>query len=141
MLPFEKRFLALTLAIAGSLLLAGLALALPDWREQALVGMAVTLPLSLVGVRDLFQTRHAVLRNYPIIGHLRFLLEDIRPEIRQYFFEDDKSATNAPSSISAPRTSSTSGPSAPTTMSMTATMNGCTTRSPRGPRPPRASAR
>ncbi len=91
MLPFEKRFLALTLAIAGSLLLAGLALALPDWREQALVGMAVTLPLSLVGVRDLFQTRHAVLRNYPIIGHLRFLLEDIRPEIRQYFFEDDKS--------------------------------------------------
>jgi glutamate synthase domain-containing protein 2 len=43
-----------------------------------------------VGVHDLVQTHHAVLRNYPIAGHLRFLLEGVRPEIRQYFFEGDK---------------------------------------------------
>lgn len=42
-----------------------------------------------VGLYDLIQTRHSVLRNFPIIGHMRFLLEDIRPEIRQYFFEDN----------------------------------------------------
>lgn len=47
--------------------------------------------LTLLGVRDLMQTKHAVLRNYPIAGHLRFLLEEIRPEMRQYFFEDEKS--------------------------------------------------
>jgi len=41
-------------------------------------------------VHDLVQTHHAVLRNYPIAGHLRFLLEGVRPEIRQYFFEGDK---------------------------------------------------
>lgn len=43
----------------------------------------------VVGLRDVSQTRHAILRNYPLIGHLRFLLEFIRPEIRQYFLEDD----------------------------------------------------
>ncbi|MEY3408291.1 MAG: Glutamate synthase large chain [Pseudomonadota bacterium] len=48
--------------------------------------------LVVVGIHDLQQTRHAVLRNYPIIGHLRFLLEFIRPELRQYFIEGDADA-------------------------------------------------
>ncbi|MCK7492556.1 MAG: glutamate synthase-related protein [Comamonadaceae bacterium] len=43
--------------------------------------------LTGLGLRDARQTRHAALRNYPVIGHLRFLLEFIRPEIRQYFIE------------------------------------------------------
>ena len=45
-----------------------------------------------LGFRDTFQTRHSVLRNYPVIGHLRFLLEFIRPEMRQYFIEGDNEA-------------------------------------------------
>ena len=49
----------------------------------------VLLGLFLIGLRDVLQTRHAILRNYPLIGHLRFLLEYIRPEMRQYFLEDD----------------------------------------------------
>jgi glutamate synthase domain-containing protein 2 len=48
--------------------------------------------LCALGVRDLRQTRHAVLRNYPVIGHLRFILEYIRPEMRQYFIEGDNEA-------------------------------------------------
>ena len=48
--------------------------------------------LVLVGLRDLQQSRHAVLRNYPVIGHLRFLFEYVRPEIRQYFIESDAEA-------------------------------------------------
>ncbi len=47
------------------------------------------LGLSLLGFYDLNQTRHAIRRNYPVIGNLRFLFEFIRPEVRQYFFEDD----------------------------------------------------
>ena len=47
---------------------------------------------SLLGLRDVRQPRHAVLRNYPVIGHLRFLLEFIRPEMRQYFIESDNEA-------------------------------------------------
>jgi len=49
--------------------------------------------LSAVGIHDLLQRRHAILRNYPIIGHFRFALEFIRPEIRQYFLESETEAT------------------------------------------------
>lgn len=48
--------------------------------------------LAVLGIRDLRQNKHAVLRNYPVIGHMRFLLEYIRPEIRQYFLEADHDA-------------------------------------------------
>ncbi len=51
------------------------------------------MALTALGIRDLLQTRHAVLRNYPVIGHVRFLLETIRPELRQYFLEGDHEAT------------------------------------------------
>lgn len=49
--------------------------------------------LVALGVYDLRQTKRSILRNYPIIGHLRFILEFIRPEIRQYFVEADNEAT------------------------------------------------
>ena len=57
-------------------------------------GLAALVCLFLVGLgwRDSRQRRHSVLRNYPVIGHLRFLLEFIRPEIRQYFIESDNEA-------------------------------------------------
>lgn len=48
--------------------------------------------LTGLGVWDLRQTRSSVLRNYPVIGHLRFMLEFVRPEIRQYFIESDTEA-------------------------------------------------
>jgi glutamate synthase domain-containing protein 2 len=48
--------------------------------------------LTGLGWRDTLQARHSVLRNYPVIGHLRFLLEFIRPEMRQYFIEGDNEA-------------------------------------------------
>jgi len=49
----------------------------------------IGIPLFFLGVYDMFQTKHAILRNYPVIGHLRYLLESIRPEIMQYFVETD----------------------------------------------------
>ena len=48
--------------------------------------------LTALGAYDLQQQHHAILRNYPIIGHLRFMLEYIRPEIRQYFLESETDA-------------------------------------------------
>ena len=48
--------------------------------------------LVALGVQDLRQTQRSILRSYPIIGHLRFALEFIRPEIRQYFIESDNEA-------------------------------------------------
>lgn len=45
------------------------------------------LVIAAIGVFDLVQRRHSVLRNYPVLGHVRFLLEGIRPELQQYFIE------------------------------------------------------
>ncbi|MGY8905599.1 MAG: FMN-binding glutamate synthase family protein [Burkholderiales bacterium] len=48
--------------------------------------------LVVVGIYDLRQEKRSVLRNYPVIGHLRYMLEFVRPEIRQYFIESDSDA-------------------------------------------------
>ncbi len=59
---------------------------------QAWLTWLLWLALLLLGMYDVRQTHHAILRNYPIIGHLRFLLEYVRPEIRQYFLESETEA-------------------------------------------------
>jgi glutamate synthase domain-containing protein 2 len=82
--------LAVWLGCGLALLLSGLA-ALRQHEVGAWL-LPVFLFLVLLGWRDTRQSRHSVLRNYPVIGHLRFLLEFIRPEIRQYFIESDNDA-------------------------------------------------
>ncbi|QDK97702.1 FMN-binding glutamate synthase family protein [Acinetobacter tandoii] len=52
----------------------------------------ITSLLSLLGLYDLLQNQHSILKNYPIMGHFRFLFEEFRPEIRQYFIESDDDA-------------------------------------------------
>lgn len=51
--------------------------------------LVLALPLSFLGVRDLMQNSHAIRKNYPVLGNLRYLLEEIRPEINQYFIESN----------------------------------------------------
>ena len=65
----------------------------------ALVGGLVLWPLTgsivlvvmlvVIGMYDLFQKKHTILRNFPVIGHIRYLLEMISPELHQYFVESD----------------------------------------------------
>ena len=87
---FSPRFVLLTLAIMALCLVFILALVLNDWNAYTLVPMLFFAGITALGFRDLTQTHHAILRNYPISGHLRFMLENVRPELRQYFFEGDK---------------------------------------------------
>ena len=57
--------------------------------------MLLLLPLAALvalGLYDLAQSRRSLLRNYPIIGHIRYMLEFVRPELRQYFLESDSEA-------------------------------------------------
>src|SRR5262249_16398654 len=49
--------------------------------------------LSAIGIWDLAQRRHSIRRNYPILANVRFMLEKIRPEIRQYFLESETDGT------------------------------------------------
>lgn len=52
-------------------------------------GFLLAGPLILLGICDLVQTQHSIRRLYPVIGHFRYLLEYVRPEIQQYFIESD----------------------------------------------------
>ena len=87
---FSPRLILLTLAVVGlaTTLIATMFLNVSG--SVAAIPILIFGVLTLLGIRDMTQTRHAILRNYPISGHIRFLLENIRPEIRQYFLETDK---------------------------------------------------
>ena len=83
------RYTAFLLTLLGTAATAVLSYTASPWWLCAAVPLAL---LAALGVYDLIQTRHAIRRNYPVLGNLRFLFEFIRPEIRQYFLEDDTQA-------------------------------------------------
>ncbi|AOZ03388.1 FMN-binding glutamate synthase family protein [Cupriavidus sp. USMAHM13] len=82
---FSRRYGAVWSAVLALAVLAALAAA----HRASAWWLVLPSALLLVGLHDLLQSRHAILRNYPIWGHLRFFFEFVRPEIRQYFIEDD----------------------------------------------------
>ena len=89
---FPLRCSAFALCVLGFAASAVTLIVLPNlWFAWVTLGLFAAL--SAVGIHDLRQAPHAILRNYPVIGHLRFLLEFIRPEMRQYFIEGDSEAT------------------------------------------------
>jgi glutamate synthase domain-containing protein 2 len=85
---FPVRYTAWLLSALGTLLFAFTFVA---FKTGGFLALLCLFFLGL-GWRDTHQRRHSVLRNYPVIGHLRFLLEFIRPEMRQYFIESDSEA-------------------------------------------------
>ena len=64
--------------------------------SNALWAFVVALPIIGIGVHDMFQERHSILRIYPVIGHFRYMFEAVRPEIQQYFVESDLSGSPIP---------------------------------------------
>ena len=65
-----------------------------SWRWPGLSIVALVAGFfTVLGALDFFQTRQAIRRNYPVLAHIRFFLEFIRPEIRQYFLETDTEET------------------------------------------------
>src|SRR5690606_594292 len=53
----------------------------------------VTIPLILVGINDMNQRKQTIRRNYPVVGRMRYWMEDLRPKIYQYFIESDTDGT------------------------------------------------
>nr|WP_041756055.1 FMN-binding glutamate synthase family protein [Bradyrhizobium sp. ORS 278] len=90
LLPFSPRYIVLTICATATALLLILGIYDRKIFDLVLIPLLVFAALTALGVRDLLQKSHAVLRNYPISAHLRFILEEIRPEMRQYFFESEK---------------------------------------------------
>jgi glutamate synthase domain-containing protein 2 len=84
----QSRYTAFVICILLALVGAGLG---PFW-DGGWVLLVVFGLLTLLGVADLLQTHHSIQRNYPVIGHIRWMVEFVRPEIRQYLIEGDEEA-------------------------------------------------
>jgi len=81
----QKQFIAAALISLITLFIIAL-----FW-PPVLWGLLVVLPIVVLGIYDMLQTRHTIWRNFPVLGRGRGLLELIRPMIRQYFIESDTS--------------------------------------------------
>ncbi|MBS1507683.1 MAG: FMN-binding glutamate synthase family protein [Bacteroidetes bacterium] len=58
------------------------------WHDAAFFFILV-LPFIYMGIADMMQTRQSIKRNFPLFGRLRYVFEDLRPKIQQYFVESD----------------------------------------------------
>ena len=77
--------------VFAAVLLAGVA-AVATYFPVALWALLVVGPLLLLGLHDSLQREHTILRNFPLLGHVRYLFEMVRPEIQQYFIESNTDA-------------------------------------------------
>ena len=77
---------ALWAVIVLALLVIPLAVTVSPWWWLLEI---IFVPLVLLGIYDYFQPKHSILRNYPLAGRLRFLLEGMGPELHQYLVEND----------------------------------------------------
>ncbi|EAZ83028.1 FMN-binding glutamate synthase family protein [Algoriphagus machipongonensis] len=78
-----------TLFLASAFLLISLtALSIYFW-GLGYIFLGILLVFFLIGLYDILQKKHAILRNFPIVGHFRYMFEAISPEIQQYFIESN----------------------------------------------------
>lgn len=55
--------------------------------------LVILLPIIFMGFYDMFQSKHAIMRNFPILGRGRYVMEDLRPKLYQYFIESETNGT------------------------------------------------
>ncbi len=70
-----------------AIIILGIIIGIILWPLPGFIVLAILLVS--IGFYDIFQKKHTILRNFPVVGHMRFLLEMIGPELHQYFVESD----------------------------------------------------
>ena len=88
-ISMKPRETFILLSIVLLVIIAGIYLV---WRP-IIWGLLVIGPLIILGYADIFQKKHTIKRNFPVVGALRYLLEKVRPEIMQYFVDTDTDRT------------------------------------------------
>ncbi|MBK6979464.1 MAG: FMN-binding glutamate synthase family protein [Cytophagaceae bacterium] len=74
--------------ISSALIITTLLLAIFMDRNWYVI-FVIVLFLTALGYFDMIQTKHSIMRIYPVVGRLRFFMEEMRPKIYQYFIESD----------------------------------------------------
>ncbi|HEX8039073.1 MAG TPA: FMN-binding glutamate synthase family protein [Chryseosolibacter sp.] len=72
-----------------SVLVVALILMWAYFQQTALFAFVFVGPLIFMGIADMVQTKQSIKRNFPLFGRLRYVFEDLRPKIQQYFVESD----------------------------------------------------
>lgn len=75
--------------VVSSIVVTLLILAWAYYWIDALFAFIIVGPLIYMGIADMVQTRQSIKRNFPLLGRLRYVFEDMRPKIQQYFVESD----------------------------------------------------
>ncbi|HMJ70634.1 MAG TPA: FMN-binding glutamate synthase family protein [Cyclobacteriaceae bacterium] len=75
--------------ILSSILVTVLILLWAYYWTAALFAFVIVAPLIYMGVVDIIQGKQSIRRNFPLLGRLRYVFEDLRPKIQQYFVESD----------------------------------------------------
>jgi glutamate synthase domain-containing protein 2 len=77
------------LFVISSVIITALLILWAYFWPDALLGFVIIGPLIVMGVQDMVQTKQSIKRNFPLLGRLRYVFEDMRPKIQQYFVEND----------------------------------------------------
>src|SRR5690606_35398967 len=80
-----RKLILLTIVVINIVIISFGVVFTPRWFWLLLI----PFPLMLLAFYNSYQSKHAILRNYPLLGYFRFFFESIRPEMRQYFWESD----------------------------------------------------
>lgn len=80
----RRSFVLVNIAILGVIAILALFFWLP-----ILWSLLLLIPILVLGIYDMWQSHHTLLRNFPVVGRIRWLMEGIRPMIQQYFIESD----------------------------------------------------
>ncbi|MBV1862197.1 MAG: FMN-binding glutamate synthase family protein, partial [Nannocystaceae bacterium] len=75
--------------VLAVMVVAAVGMSVVAWPVSVLLG-AVALAFGAMGLADISQQSHTILRNFPVLGRLRYFFESVRPELRQYFVESDQ---------------------------------------------------
>jgi glutamate synthase domain-containing protein 2 len=75
--------------IISSVAVTALILIWSYWWIDVLLLFVIVAPLIYMGIADMVQARQSIRRNFPLLGRLRYVFEDMRPKIQQYFVEND----------------------------------------------------
>ena len=79
----RKWFIVISIAVSLSIIVWAY-----FWIDMILLFL-IAGPLIVIGLQDMLQTKQSIRRNFPVLGRLRYVFEDLRPKIQQYFVESD----------------------------------------------------
>lgn len=79
----KNTFLFISFFLLAGIVITGI------WWTPIYWSFIIVIPLFFLGLFDVYQSKRAIRRNFPVFGRLRYVMEGLRPKVQQYFIESD----------------------------------------------------